>query len=723
MSYSYFLSPYIGVARLGNSQEGFYLAPTTTGGLPRECDANGNEMSRPFTQFKDASGRVKRQAQDFRIFRTQDQRQFEEVTLTTNGVQSMSWTVHLANKKAAWYKFQELQGNLLLGASNSYARQQVPLRNQDQLERQKLIIDPGPRTISGANQNIEIARDTIPTNYPAGNFPTLHPQYGRPIKSLGTLKTDNAGRLLVLGAYGSASGDKEITSYGGADTWYDDIADGVVNVTLKLTDQSTVQLSSWVICASPDFAPEIVNISTLDDTMFDVAVRHENLMPEMYKDGAWNTNFTANYQRDIWPIMQRISRYQWVSNVQAMSAFCSAIFDFSDPSEKNASHRKHYFSTFRQPTLYLPDAPGSSGMTLPNRQTASSTANRQDGGVTLVKPELSSTPMDAQPAGTIAGGNLTLLSPDNLPMMPLNSGSNSVSNSNIEKFLTLNQTQYFLLQQWAAGKFVNDANYTPYPVWPAARAAVGNCVGLPMCPGIEVTWNMQNPAIYAGPYTIAQHGNEQSYQQHGLTPSRDETEGGGCEPGDLTKRMAIPWQADFFNCTIQYVNFTDPQTNKVDNQPLPPTYYSYWWPPQAPWDVLTGDMTATQQAESHTPAGLQVNYIRGINSYVQMITEWSYLGFIRNQNTSETRETFPYMVETERLHDRFAYQAVPVSQISGNKEDQSTTIPVFYAKREGRSRAHLEDLRVSVEEEMFHAIAVADELLQTLPRSGTRERF
>ena len=266
-------------------------------------------------------------------------------------------------------------------------------------------------------------------------------------------------------------------------------------------------------------------------------------------------------------------------------------------------------------------------------------------------------------------------------MMPLNSGSNSVKEVNIEKFLSLNQTQYFLLSQWAAGKFVNDPNYTPYPGGtPATVAAVGNCVGLPMCPGIEVTWSMQNPAIYSSPYHIAQYGDERTYQANGLTPSRDETEGGGWEPGDLTKRMAIPWQADFFNCTVQYVNFTDPDVNKVGGVPLPPTYYTYWWPPQAPWDVLTGDLTKDTQAAAHTPAGLQVNYARGINSYKQMITEWSYLGFIRNQNSGPSSEAFPYLVETERLHDMFEYRDVPVSQISNNQEDSETTIPVWYAK-------------------------------------------
>lgn len=685
MSYFYILSPSVGIARLGNSPKDFYLTPISIGGLPLECDAYGNPTGEPFSTFKDALGRVKRQAQPFKVLRTQDGVAYEEVTLSTSGVQSIEWTVHLANKKAAWYQFSELQGNLLLGEENSYENQKISLRNatvtDPNCRQKKLIIDPGPRTLSGANQRVEVSRETIPTDYPFGSFPNSNPKYGWPINSLGTLKTDSEGRLLVLGAYGRAGGDEPISGYGGADTWYDDIADGPVYCTVTFTDGTSQNLTAWVACCSPDFAPEIVNISTLDDTMFDVAVRYFNFQPDIYQNDSWNLNYVVNFQRDILPIIQRISRYQWVSNVQSMTAFCSNVFDYGDPSIANAANRQLYFSYFRDPTIYTQN-------------------------------------------GTIDGQSSILWSSDNIPMMPLNSGSNSVNNVDIEKFLTLNQTQYFMMSQWAKGNFVNDPNYMPYPIAPGTQAVVGNCVGLPMCPGIEVTWSMQNPAVYAAPYVIGQYGNENIYQQNGLSPSRDETKFGSCEPGDLTKRMAIPWQADFFNCTIQYVNFTNSAVNKVNGTPLPPSYYAYWWPPQAPWDVITGDLTAEAQALAHTPAGLQVNYARGINSYVQMITEWSYLGFIRNQNVSLAANNFPYLVETERLHGMFEYQDVPVSQISGNPDDNETTMPVWYSRPQQKlSRPHLELLRIRVEEEMFNAIEVAESHRQCTPRRGTRARF
>ena len=233
--------------------------------------------------------------------------------------------------------------------------------------------------------------------------------------------------------------------------------------------------------------------------MFDVGVRKFNLVPEMYSNGNYNPGFQANFQRDILPIINRISKYQWVANVQSMMAFTSNIFDFTDNSEANRQNRQNYFSYFRQNDAQPPVPPY-----LPQEQ--------------LLKEN-----------GT-----------DIFPMMPLNSGSNSVSNINIMKFMALDETQLFLMQQWADGNFVSDPNYEEYPVNAMDAASVGNCVGLPMCPGIEVTWNLQNPIIYANPYRILQYGNEQQYAAQGLTPSRDECEGGGCEPGDLTKRMACP---------------------------------------------------------------------------------------------------------------------------------------------------------------------------------------
>ncbi|MCX4029245.1 hypothetical protein H0A36_07455 [Endozoicomonas sp. SM1973] len=711
------IHPSVGVARLGNSEANdFCVGPTAIGGLPYDVDTN-YQPTGPVTSFKDECGRIRRQGQVFKLYD-----HGIEITLDSPNVANIEWTVHLANKKAAWYQYSELKGNLLYGADNSYSNQHVPFRNPNvaDADRQSLIIDPGPRTVSGRLQSIEFDEASVPPSYLHPSFPTYAngsgPENGTAVTSLGTLKTDNQGRLIVLGGYGNAGGDEPLTSYGGSDSWHDDIADGSVFCTITYNDSTPSQtLSAWVIVGSPDFAPEIVNISTLNDTMFDVGVREKNLLPDMYSNGGYNSSYQANYQRDIEPIIKRIRAYQWVANVQSMTGFFANDFDFADNSEANKPNREKYYNYFRQ-----------------------------------LDPKVGNTERPQEQLYSEANGG-------QIPMMPLNSGSNSVSNDTIEKFLALDATQMFLLGQWADGKFDDDPSFTPYPVNPLDEASIGNCVGLPMCPGIEVTWSLQNPTIYAAPYTIAQEQGLNGYDNTGLTPSRDECEGGGCQPGDLTKRMACPWQADFFQCTIQYVNFTDTTVNKADkevqivtvkkeswsldgrplgetqqlnlteteqtSQPLAPSYYSYWWPPQSPWDVLSGENTQQGQSANHLPAGQQINYARGINSFTQMVEHWSALAFIRDNNAANPG--YAYFTETERNNELFSYKEVGIGQLTGNSADNETTIPIFFIDDDSVSLSQkgTKGKRMAryFEERAFKRVKIADGGLGS-PRSGTRAR-
>ena len=68
------IHPAIGIARLGNSPDRFYIAPDAGGQLPIQCDDNGNPVVDAdgaevgVTDFKDPSGRILRQAARFRVF-------------------------------------------------------------------------------------------------------------------------------------------------------------------------------------------------------------------------------------------------------------------------------------------------------------------------------------------------------------------------------------------------------------------------------------------------------------------------------------------------------------------------------------------------------------------------------------------------------------------------------------------------------------------------------
>jgi hypothetical protein len=88
----------------------------------------------PFTErdFRDDEGRLCRQAARFRIYR-EDPSGAEEITLETPGIASITWTAHVANKKASWYTFVTNEGE------NGYAPNH-PLRNASVADRHTLMI-------------------------------------------------------------------------------------------------------------------------------------------------------------------------------------------------------------------------------------------------------------------------------------------------------------------------------------------------------------------------------------------------------------------------------------------------------------------------------------------------------------------------------------------------------------------------------------------------------
>lgn len=632
---SYRIHPAIGFARVGNSPDSWYLEPTAIGALPTELDASGNEQV--VTEFKHA-GQVRRQAARFRVFRYEDGQEPVEVG-PGNGLKSLEWTVHVANKKAAWYTFAELAGNVMLGEDNTYDARGVPLRNNtvvgDEARRQ-LIIDPGPRTLDAPGDWVELDAATA-GDYAHVSFPPLPDKDGKlppmspyPVNTLGAVKMTDKGELLVLGGFGNAGGGgAAITSFAGADGFFDDVGDGPVSATIVTDDGESVDLGAWVVTGAPKLAPELVNITSLADTFIDIGVRYMGLCPALYKD-TFQDDYVACYERDIRPLFHAMKEYRWVSNVDAMVSVASPPFDLSDFSDGNRDNRRAVFACFRDP------------------------------GAGKESPEL-------------APSHQQLFGDNGFPLMPLNSGDNSISNDMIEKFMAVTPTQYFLLRQWAEGKCVSSATDPSAGkdwTWfhPLDFASAGNVVGEPMAPGIEVTWTMRNPVILSAGDPFRVKPEALDFSSGGLSPSRDETVAGdGCQPGDLTKRMAIPWQADFFACSEQNVNFSTPTANKtisaVNKIPLAPTFFAYWWPAQSPYNVYDGARTPAEQmldgnAFLGNPnvgqvLGQNVLYHRGLNSYLDSVVGWKYLGFILNVTTGPMREALPFYLEQERSYDAF----------------------------------------------------------------------
>ena len=91
------IHPGLGIARLGNSPDQYFIGPEAPG-----------ELSKPAGGFKDAAGRIKRQAARFRVYGLDSAGKV--VGEVTADVGQVAWRVHLANRKSAWYQFLERDG-------------------------------------------------------------------------------------------------------------------------------------------------------------------------------------------------------------------------------------------------------------------------------------------------------------------------------------------------------------------------------------------------------------------------------------------------------------------------------------------------------------------------------------------------------------------------------------------------------------------------------------
>lgn len=689
------IHPAIGIARLGNSDD-FYLAPEQLGTLPVECDDEGKEIRengepKRVENFKDADdlSKIKRQAARFRVFHyasDQDQ-QGEEIKIggqyefilqfaTTalkkvkGTVTDIQWTVHLANKKSSWYEFAETDGMHGYGPDH-------PLRNPTVTQpdkRRQLITDPGPQTVSLEAPKAFFAKGENP-GYPQ-TFPpdSIKPQ---PIDSLGEVmvnQQDDHQRLIVLGGRGH-SGSTEtpvITSFVNNDGWFDDVSDGPVTATIvfdyeevsydgdkkkttTLSSSMDVPVPAWVVVAYPRYVPQMADMITLDEAMYDVFVREMAYDPQVYgvapydrasnnpktpeelriwrTNASYNPNYYPKFYAEIAGMLKRPNDFRFT--------FDFDFFGGGDP------HNTGTGGNLDMSALAVPPQRGED----PNAQL------RQF--VFSIMRQSSETNLYIREPNATANANLSHRSANNKPrLMPMLCGNNPLSNVAPDKFLAMTPTQLFFLRQWADGKFVNecaewgegDADCkTPWTRPPQSgtdidRGVLSNALGGAFCPGGELSWIMMNPAIYSEPYRIhhatylaGQLSLPKPIADKDGSPAADIAQ--GLEPGDLTKYIGIPWQADFHECTYQNINVTYENWNDIDlsstGDPAQESiaYNIPWWPAHRP-------IVVTQSI-----AGGQVYWASGISPNnagdLQMVEAWKDLGFIK-QGTLQQSPDNPF---------------------------------------------------------------------------------
>lgn len=293
MAITYRIHPAIGIARVGNSPDEFFIGPERMGERPE-----------PVGGFKDAQCRVKRQAARFRVFAHDDvANTFEEIT---DAEADITWTVHLANRKAAYAD----RGN------------SEPATD--------LSIDPGPRSTDGPNQRKLFDSGTIRFS---GQSAVTVP--------LGEIRSDTENRLLVLGGLGKAAspGGNGVGHFWANAGWYDDISDGPVSASIRIRATNTTPPveGAWVVVAPPKFAPHQDSVTTLWDRVLQA-------MADGFPAAGLSPAATS-YTQDVQPILQRgrdirsvfqVSAHNWAEPVYA-AAQRQTIFDRLTPPNTGPS--------------------------------------------------------------------------------------------------------------------------------------------------------------------------------------------------------------------------------------------------------------------------------------------------------------------------------------------------------------------------------------------------
>jgi hypothetical protein len=564
--------PGIGVARVGNSPDAHFIGPERPA---RPMPPSGG--------YKDASGGIKRQAARFRVFAfDEEDKVVQELTAADAEI---VWSVHLVNRKAAAEKFYRPAS-----AEPALRNSHVPPD-----ERDRLVIDPGSREISGRSTQ------GAPYHFDSGTFLDERVE-------LGELRTDDDGRLLVLGGHGHSASPTGagLVVFADNDGWHDDVSDGPVTVRVTLTSgaqnrQLDVRRTSWVVVAPPDYAPSISNVVTLYDVAEQVAVDRGWLPPPA----------KVSFPRDIYPLLARVADYRWVSANAARG------------------HREAWQQAGREKVV---ERPGD----FLDPDYRALLGNPGDGAAAEARHHVFELVRQPQAPEEVA------VKQANAQYMPQLSGDAGRATPDIPRtWLTLTPVQYERLAMWARGDFTpgepeqepverpsgDRAALEPGPD-DLDRAALEACVGGPFYPGIEMAVRCREPSTYVAPFRFRPD----------------------LQPGSITERLAVPWQADFADC------------------------HHFWWPAQRPDDIITEeDARAVERGlypkSSHngrpatTAAFRRQRWDRGIGDALlsaldrdtrpelrhrEMVKEWAQLGFVvpGSVNKSEVR------METER--DRYA---------------------------------------------------------------------
>ncbi len=236
----------------------------------------------------------------------------------------------------------------------------------------------------------------------------------------------------------------------------------------------------------------------------------------------------------------------------------------------------------------------------------------------------------------------------------------------VRQHIELTATQMRLLAKWAGGSFDEDFDPAAQPprtleelpvaAQPAMldRAALTFCLADAFHPGCEMTWPVRHSTMYTAPFRIRHRRADDPEPPLGpiLTPENVVTVGGPLYaqgPGGLSRWMAVPWQTDTASCLAGYDTTYDMHL---------PTF----WPARVPNDVLKledyliaidpakspEEREAAFQRRANWLRGLGVPYTVAINN---MVTEFGKLGVVEARPGVKDDDKFPPVMLVESKPD------------------------------------------------------------------------
>ena len=605
----YRIHPAIGIARVGDatradaSRDFFFIGPEVP-----EIDANVDPQSGVQAAFK-KDGNVKPQAARFRIFEYEkgDDGRFRPIgevkTSDAGRAVKITWTVHLANRKPSFCTFHGQAGAQDNPLFSSYGTAQNPrlrVRNESVTtnnDRKKLLeLDPGPQNINGGDAatvaHFAIDRDLKMAK--PGGVTKLN------IRTLGELRSDTDGRLLVIGGMGNSDfdpglGGGAIGHFANNNGWFDDVSDGPVDAELMIDGAPQSVIGAWVAVGPPDFVPPIRSYRTMYDTLVEVIVRemdipaddglfagplaHIAAMHDDWKRNGTIKDFRPSFTRDIAPILAAIPRMERVHPHQI-------------------GPRARYHGSIGPLNFAALGGPGSLAAT-------------RDAVFERVRDPNT---FDRTPRPAIEPSQMPSALGDYYE--PANGRGGTSDPAYLH---SVSHLQYALLSAWQKGNFVADWGQVPAPA-PAItpegldRAALENMSGGAFYPGMEASWLFAKKNVWAAPFRLARN------RSVGTVPVPGEGRRDVIvEAGAFTQQMALPWQADFVDCAKDTV---------ADSAAAGGQRQVAWWPTTRPDDVFPFDRPKERTPWARVPDAQAPAGYRKMQSAEDMVNHWSKLGFI-----------------------------------------------------------------------------------------------